>query len=45
MIIRDNIVLYAQPGALPEKALEELITKAEAIDMDEGPGQRGPGRG
>ena len=35
MIIRDNIVLYAQPGALPEKALEELITKAEAIDMDE----------
>jgi thioredoxin 1 len=28
-------VLYAQPGALPEKALEELITKAEAIDMDE----------
>jgi thioredoxin 1 len=35
MIIRDNIVLYAQPGALPEKALEELITKAEALDMDE----------
>jgi thioredoxin len=28
-------VLYAQPGALPEKALEELITKAEALDMDE----------
>ena len=35
MIIRDNIVLYAQPGALPEKALEELITKAAALDMDE----------
>jgi len=35
MIIRDNIMLYAQPGALPEKALEELITKAEALDMDE----------
>ena len=35
MIIRDNIVLFAQPGALPEKALEELITKAEALDMDE----------
>ena len=35
IIIRDNIVLYAQPGALPEKALEELITKAEALDMDE----------
>jgi len=35
MIIRDNIVLYAQPGALPEPALEELITKASALDMDE----------
>jgi len=24
MIIRDNVVLYAQPGALPEPALEDL---------------------
>ena len=35
MIIRDNVVLYAQPGALPEPALEELITKAREVDMDE----------
>jgi thioredoxin 1 len=35
MIIKDNIVLYAQPGALPEAALEELITKAAELDMDE----------
>ena len=35
MVIRDNIVLYAQPGALPEQALEELITKARELDMDE----------
>ena len=35
MIIRDNVVLYAQAGALPEAALGELITKAEALDMDE----------
>jgi thioredoxin len=35
MIIRDGIVLYAQPGALPEAALEELITKAGELDMDE----------
>jgi thioredoxin 1 len=35
MIIRDNVVLYAQPGALPEPALEELIAKARAVDMDE----------
>jgi len=35
MIIRDGIVLYAQPGALPEAALEQLITKAAELDMDE----------
>jgi thioredoxin 1 len=35
MIIRDKVVLYAQPGALPEQALEQLITKANEIDMDE----------
>jgi thioredoxin 1 len=35
MIIRDGIVLYAQPGALPEASLEQLITKAGELDMDE----------
>jgi thioredoxin 1 len=35
MIIRDKVVLYAQPGALPEQALEQLITSAREIDMDE----------
>lgn len=35
MVIRDNVVLYAQPGALPEPALEELISKARELDMDE----------
>ena len=35
MIIRDSVVLYAQPGALPEAALEELIAKAREVDMDE----------
>ncbi len=35
MIFRVNVVLYAQPGALPEQALEELITKAQELDMDE----------
>jgi thioredoxin 1 len=35
MVIRDGIVLYAQPGALPEPALEEIITKARELDMDE----------
>ena len=35
MIVRDSIVLYAQPGALPESALEQLIAKAKELDMDE----------
>ncbi len=35
MVIRDKVALYAQPGALPEHALEELIAKARAVDMDE----------
>ena len=35
MIIRENVILYAQPGALPEAALQELITKARELDMDE----------
>jgi thioredoxin 1 len=35
MIIRDNVVVYAQPGALPEPALKELITKARELDMDQ----------
>ncbi len=35
MIIRDKVMLYVQPGALPEPALEDLIAKARAIDMDD----------
>jgi len=34
MIIRDNVIVYAQPGALPEPALQELITKARELDME-----------
>ncbi|MFD8589424.1 thioredoxin [Streptomyces sp. NPDC059637] len=35
MVVRDKVVLYSQPGALPEQALEELVTKARELDMDE----------
>jgi thioredoxin 1 len=35
MIVRDGVVLYAQPGALPEAALEDLIEQARKVDMDE----------
>jgi thioredoxin 1 len=35
MVVRDGVVLYAQPGALPAAALEDLIGQARAVDMDE----------
>ncbi|NMH99158.1 thioredoxin [Pseudonocardia acidicola] len=35
MAVRDGVVLYAEAGALPEKALEDLISKVRAVDMDE----------
>lgn len=35
MAIRDGVVLYAEPGALPEHALEELISQVRALDMDD----------
>jgi len=34
MIFRDQVLLYSQPGALPKAALEDLIGKVEALDMD-----------
>jgi len=34
-VIRDRVVIYAQPGALPETMLEELISRARELDMDE----------
>ena len=35
MIFRDNIIIFSQPGALPEGALEQVIAKAKALDMDD----------
>ncbi|MET8508677.1 thioredoxin [Streptomyces sp. NPDC004787] len=35
MIVRDRVAVFAQPGALPEAALEDLIGQARALDMDE----------
>ncbi len=35
MIVRDNIAVFAQPGALPAAALEDVIAQARALDMDE----------
>lgn len=35
MAFRDQVLLYAQPGALPAAALDEVISKVKALDMDE----------
>jgi thioredoxin 1 len=29
------VIVFAQPGALPESALESLIEKVRELDMDE----------
>ena len=33
MVFREQVLLYAKPGALPAAALDELIGKVKAIDM------------
>ena len=35
MIVREGVVLYSQPGALPAPALEDLIKQARDVDMVE----------
>lgn len=35
MVLRDGVLLAAQPGAIPGGALDELIRKVRALDMDE----------
>ncbi|WP_149179695.1 thioredoxin [Streptomyces sp. TRM49041] len=34
MIVRENVAVFAQPGALPEPALEDVIGQARELDMD-----------
>jgi thioredoxin 1 len=35
MIIRENVVLFSEAGALPEKALVEVVEKVLSLDMQE----------
>lgn len=35
MIFRDKVLLFAQPGALPQNLLEELLGKVRALDMEQ----------
>jgi len=34
-VIRDKVVLYKQPGALSGAVLDDLISQAEALDMEQ----------
>ena len=33
MVLRENVIVYMEAGALPAKSLEELITKVRELDM------------
>ncbi|MFF2995053.1 thioredoxin [Streptomyces sp. NPDC057950] len=35
MIVRDQVAIFSQPGALPEAALDDVIGQARKLDMDE----------
>jgi thioredoxin 1 len=35
MIFRDQIIIFSQPGMLPEQALDEVIQKVGELDMDQ----------
>ncbi len=35
MVMRERIMIFSQPWMLPESALEEIITKARELDMDD----------
>ena len=33
MIFREQVIIFSQPGAIPGSVLEDLIGKAQALDM------------
>jgi thioredoxin 1 len=35
MAVRDQVVVFSQPGVLPEAALEDLITQIKDLDMQD----------
>jgi thioredoxin 1 len=35
MVFRQQIIVYAQPGALPPAALTTIIEKVQELDMDD----------
>jgi thioredoxin 1 len=39
MVFREQIIVFSQPGALPQGTLEQVVAKAKELDMDEVRGQ------
>ncbi len=35
MVFREQIIVFSQPGALPQGAFEQVVSKAKELDMDE----------
>ena len=35
MIFREKVIVFSQPGALPEGALRDVINKVANLDMEE----------
>jgi thioredoxin 1 len=35
MFFRDNVVIYSEAGALPPAGLEDMLSKAKELDMEE----------
>ncbi|MBF0453496.1 MAG: thioredoxin [Magnetococcales bacterium] len=35
MIFREKIIIFSQPGMMPEQPFVEVITKAKALDMED----------
>jgi thioredoxin 1 len=35
MALRDGILVFSQPGALPASSLEEVITAVKGLDMED----------
>ncbi len=35
MVFRDGILVFARPGLLPAAALDDLVTRVRALDMEE----------
>jgi thioredoxin 1 len=35
MVFRDQIIVFSQPGALPQNALEQVVSRSKELDMEQ----------